>query len=182
MTETGLVPLIALGGWALGELASLLLSEALEAEPLPDDQPMPFRRDGAPASEYVEAFRRLDDLALLARSCRLVNPGEADALRAEVARAINGGIYRADDGSYVEVAEERPTRGQVRAWLSGLATAIGRRCAEGHEAALSAAAAAAPLNQSRGSAGARWSPVLLWGGLAVVGALALASSRDRGSR
>lgn len=91
--------------------------------------------------EYVEAFFRLDAVCELALESGF-DASAVAALRTELARGLNRGIYQTDDG-LVCVASERPTRGQARAWLTGLATELGKRIGEHKFAELGQAVKAA---------------------------------------
>lgn len=166
MPETGfawIVPALWLGA---GELVRPILELVFASEPVGDDAPLSFTtfaapvgtlrdadlygcagyvRDGVPvgqeggvSSEYAETFTRLDALLSLAKGCATdkLKAAELSELRAVLARALNAGVYRQGD-VFVCKGTERPTRGQVRAWLATLANALGRICAD---AELSAAA------------------------------------------
>lgn len=165
------------GSWLLGKL----IDEVAAAPDLPDDRPLPVFRGDADAgrmpadahSEYLEAFGRLDALMQIAEGCGLDGLGADDVrgLRAAVARGINAGIYQRGDG-FVLVDAERPTRGQVRGALAGLATTIGRRCDEAQMEALSAAVAE-PLDRVGVRAASSGLVPLFVAALVIIGALAL---------
>lgn len=91
--------------------------------------------------EYVEAFWRLDALCELAVDGGYP-PDQVEAIRADMARAFNAGIYQTPQGLAC-VADERPTRGEVRAWLATLATELGKRIGDEKIGAVAAAVAGA---------------------------------------
>lgn len=158
-----------------GELVASMVDALFASAPEGDDRPMPFGCDGCAAvlvpvvgavvgrepgnidPEYAEAFERLDTIISLAAGCNLqgLQAAELQALRAEVAKAMNAGItvwtagslspYPTGQQFYKTESAARPTRGQVRAWLGTLSTMLGKMCSESHLSEL-AAAVSAPLD------------------------------------
>lgn len=201
-SETGIAFISPLFWLGVGELVGPVLDEVFSALPSGDAAALPFASGGGDGcggfvyqgdkaravgtiggvtSEYAEAFSRLDALLSLARGCATdrLKAAELSELRSALARALNAGIYEQEtfDGDRVLVCKgaERPTRGQVRAWLAALATALGRICAD---AELSAAAGtvakpldvpAAPKSRVVGLSPVGWAAVAA----AVVGAVLL---------
>lgn len=193
--ETGFAPLVWLAAQeGFSALVGGMLAELFAAEPEGDARPMPFSRDENCATpvgpndtthpEYREAFDRLDDLITTARACgaKGLRDQQIGELRAAVASALNAGIYQRTAGAlsplptgtpyFVCERDERPTRGQVRAWLAAVANQLGQLCTDEHMQEL-AEAVSAPLDtpaprRSDGKA------LALGVALAVAGALYLA--------
>jgi len=109
--------------------------------------PQPVGALGGVSAEYAEAFERLETLVRLARDCATDKLSEVELreLRNAVAAAMNAGIELTTDAAgdqwAVCTGSERPTRGQVRAWLGALATQLGKLCADSELAAFESSAA-----------------------------------------
>ncbi len=154
--ETGFAVVAPLLWLAAGELVGPILQEVFESEPTDGDEALNFTLGGGGgcgdwveadaertraigtvggvAVEYAEAFARLDAMVELARRCANDQLGalELSELRKGMARALNAGIFEMTDfqGHRIYRCErsERPTRGQVRAWLGALAGKLGVLC------------------------------------------------------